>query len=337
MPASSRGNSNNKLVVLIYVSACVATGVAVVFALAGLRNKKRKRLKALEFVSWRDAEALEERKEERKILVVDTTHATRECLTHHKMRYAPPPTLRSDTTTAMVLKAIAQRHEVLSSATGVTVDHFDIDAFLSVFSACNPQVAETFSDVIREAAHIGDFRELDLSRPGAQNALKVCCWLNSLERQLFSRPFEGGDEKKWPYFLGDGRFASFLHALHSSADAQRHLWGAEYDKVMADLNILNHGGQVRRYNDIGLVVVEAPTAVHYYALFSVSRGCDTVLSSYPASTPPSITVKRCHEIEQKYTQYVNLESRDTWYNTFVCACVLSMLVHESDGVFCESG
>jgi len=54
--------------------------------------------------------------------------------------------------------------------------------------------------------------------------------------------------------------------------------------------------------DIGCCVVESPRALHYYALFSVTRGCDTVLSSHSGS---------CHEIEQKYTQFVNLETRDT--------------------------
>ena len=36
-----------------------------------------------------------------------------------------------------------------------------------------------------EAAQIGDFRELDLSRTAADAALKVCCWLNTLEKQVF--------------------------------------------------------------------------------------------------------------------------------------------------------
>jgi hypothetical protein len=100
------------------------------------------------------------------------------------MKYAPPAELRADTTTAMVLNAIRQRHSLLSGFTGVSVDHFDIDAFLSVFSACNPDAAMQFDAVLEEAAHIGDFRELDLCRKGAEDGLKVCCWINTLERQL---------------------------------------------------------------------------------------------------------------------------------------------------------
>lgn len=83
-----------------------------------------------------------------------------------------------------VLNAVRQRHPLLTRFTGVSVDHFDIDAFLSTYSACHQDFARSFDAVLREAAHIGDFRELDLSRPGADSALKICCWLNTLERQV---------------------------------------------------------------------------------------------------------------------------------------------------------
>ena len=94
-------------------------------------------------------------------------------------------------------------------------------------------------------------QELDLSRPGAESGLKVCCWINTLERQLYTRPFEGGDEFKWPYFLQENHFASFLHALRASPDADRSIWGTEYDRVKEDLDLLASRGQVRRYDDIG--------------------------------------------------------------------------------------
>jgi hypothetical protein len=227
--------------------------------------------KALVFVPWKELDALEEE----KILVLDTTHPTRECLTHHKMKYAPPQSLLGDTTTAMVLKAVCQRHPLLRRFTGVSVDHFDIDAFLSIYSACHPHFARSFAAILREAAHIGDFRELDLSRPGAASGLKVCCWLNTLERKMFTRPFEGGDEHKWPYFLGGNTFSEFVQALSTSPSAGRDVWGSEYDRVMEDLEILSSQGQVQRFEDIRLCVVAAPRPLHYYALFSVTKGCDT--------------------------------------------------------------
>jgi len=39
-------------------------------------------IKSLAFVPWNELDA----RENEKILVVDTTHGTRECLTHHKMK-----------------------------------------------------------------------------------------------------------------------------------------------------------------------------------------------------------------------------------------------------------
>ena len=77
-------------------------------------------------------------------------------------------------------------------------------------------------------------------------------------------------------------------------------------------------------------MVTVPRPLHYYALFSATCGYDVVLSSYPAlspssspstsapSPPPSpalqgeIVAPLCSlEIEQKYTQFINLESRET--------------------------
>ncbi len=76
-----------------------------------------------------------------------------------------------------------------------------------------------------------------------------------------------------------------------------------------------------------------------WQILNVTQGCDTVLSSYqhtgPAavlmpsssSSPSSPLTTRFHEIEQKYTQYVNLESRETLprldMTPFVC--VLNLL------------
>jgi hypothetical protein len=269
---SSKGSSFH-LRASAVVGASAATVALVLAAAAAARRRAVARAedKALVFVPWKELDALEQE----KILVLDTTHPTRECLTHHKMKYAPPPSLRGDTTTAMVLKAVCQRHPLLMRFTGVSVDHFDIDAFLSIYSACHPHFARSFAAILREAAHIGDFRELDLSRPGAASGLKVCCWLNTLERKMFTRPFEGGDEHKWPYFLGGNTFSEFVQALSTSPSAGCDVWGSEYDRVMEDLEILSSQGQVQRFEDIRLCVVTAPRPLHYYALFSVTKGCDT--------------------------------------------------------------
>jgi hypothetical protein len=229
--------------------ATAAVVCAVAVAVVGSARRRRKTLsnarRGLRFVPWRELNLASWKSS--PILVVDTTHPSRECLTHHKMRRLPPAELRDDTTTGMVLNALRQRHSLLSSFTGVSVDHFDIDAFLSVFAACNPGIAEQFDPVVREAAIIGDFRELDLSSPGADCALKVCCWINTQERKRFNRPFEGGDEDKWPFFLGEARFAALLSGLKESPDAGRDVWGEEHDRVLADIELLRTQGRVRRH------------------------------------------------------------------------------------------
>ena len=92
---------------------------------------------------------------------------------------------------------------------------------------------------------------------------------------MFTRPFEGGDEHKWPYFLDENTFSEFVQALSTSPSAGCDVWGSEYDRVMEDLEILSSQGQVQRFEDIRLCVVAAPRPLHYYALFSVTKGCDT--------------------------------------------------------------
>jgi hypothetical protein len=66
-----------------------------------------------------------------------------------------------------------------------------------------------------ECAQPGDLRELDLQSPSANEALHLCCWSNSVERNLFDRPFEGsetdGCDQKYNYFLQ--RMAEVLEGI----------------------------------------------------------------------------------------------------------------------------
>ena len=47
---------------------------------------------------------------------------------------------------------------------------------------------------------------------------------------MFTRPFEGGDDHKWPYFMKENTFSGFVHALSTSPSAGRDVWGSEYDR-----------------------------------------------------------------------------------------------------------
>eukprot|EP00292_Cryptomonas_paramecium_P020169 CAMPEP_0113712184 /NCGR_PEP_ID=MMETSP0038_2-20120614/31237_1 /TAXON_ID=2898 /ORGANISM="Cryptomonas paramecium" /LENGTH=174 /DNA_ID=CAMNT_0000638655 /DNA_START=318 /DNA_END=839 /DNA_ORIENTATION=- /assembly_acc=CAM_ASM_000170 len=121
-----------------------------------------------------------------------------------------------------------------------------------------------------------------------------------MEARNFSRPFEHGDADKWPYFLTPGRFLQVLR----NPEAFSTEWKTEYEQVHSGLSQIAKSGRIRRYEDIDLCVIESPEPVHYYSLFSHTRGFDVVLSSYGAANRM--------EIEQKYTQFVNLDSRPTF-------------------------
>lgn len=76
---------------------------------------------------------------------------------------------------------------------------FDIDGVCSVWSLMHPAKALRHEELLREAALIGDMRELRIDpRTGAPDgplssaALKLCCWMNAVERERFTRPFEVG-------------------------------------------------------------------------------------------------------------------------------------------------
>eukprot|EP00960_Hanusia_phi_P039932 754149-Hanusia_phi.AAC.4 len=64
-------------------------------------------------------------------------------------------------------------------------------------------------------------------------------------------------------------------------------------RVKSDLTAIEELGRIRHYEDISLCVIQVPEPIHYYALFSISKGFDVVLSGYNRNR---------HEIEQKYTQ-----------------------------------
>jgi hypothetical protein len=61
-------------------------------------------------------------------------------------------------------------------------------------------------------------------------------------------------------------------------------------------------GALRLLPPLGLAVIDAPRPLHYYALFGVTRGLDTVLALYPGNR---------YELEHKYTGFVRIASRAT--------------------------
>jgi hypothetical protein len=144
------------------LSKAVAMGAAAssVVAMYLLFRKKWRSIpvyKTLSFVAWQEANT----GQQDGILVVDCTHDQFPCLTHHRMSDGKKiGRIRGDTSTEIVLNALKEKHGCFRRMTRVTVNHFDVDAFLSVWALANPELALKHFDAICECACIGDFREL---------------------------------------------------------------------------------------------------------------------------------------------------------------------------------
>eukprot|EP01036_Dinobryon_divergens_P025016 gene25016-33525_t len=228
------------------------------------------------------------------VLAVDCVHPDAYQLTHH-LKYSMQKMtmnllLRGDSSTDAVLNAILSRDEKFSHCKYVTTNHFDIDSFLSVWCSLNLVRAIEFEIILREAAKIGDFRELSLTSPHKKEkdiALRLVCWINSVESKMFYEPFESpissttGErdaKEKFDYFLPI--FESILLDPFKSIYIGEY-WEeyskvvSEYVKLQTPLAGISTKPSFHRYRDIGLVVVHCLEPMHYYSLFSVSdgRGC----------------------------------------------------------------
>lgn len=241
---------------------------------------------------------------DKKAIVVDSTHANGFMLSH--WRGAPTPdAVKDDTSAAIVLNAIRQGLPELDLPY-VTANHFDIDGFVGVWALLNPELALDNEELLRQMALIGDFRELDLNHPLAGEALKLVCWLNAKERDLFYKPFEADEmeEKeaaqcvqKFKYFLRE--FGRVLQ----DPDWEKGAWEDEVASVLLGYrDMYKPDTKITRLPEIGLVIVETPHPLHYYALFNRTQGFDIVLACYQGNK---------YELEYKYTTWVDITSRPT--------------------------
>mmetsp|Transcript_29815 Transcript_29815/g.42539 ORF Transcript_29815/g.42539 Transcript_29815/m.42539 type:complete len:408 (+) Transcript_29815:25-1248(+) len=250
------------------------------------------------------------------LVAVDCKHPTAYQLTHHLkgpgQKKSMNLLLRGDSSTDAVINAIKSNDDRFVACQYVTTNHFDIDSFLSVWCALNCDLAISYEGILREAARIGDFREFLLDEPNAKDkdfALRIVCWINSVESKLFYEPFESPisvasgerDAKtKFDYFL-----SKFESVIRNPLD-QEYIndYFDEYSRVIAEYNMLtdntNSKATYETLRDIGLVIVHFPQPMHYYSLFSVSRGLDVVVSCYSDNR---------YEVEEKYTSFIDLFSR----------------------------
>lgn len=203
--------------------------------------------------------------------------------------------LHADTSCGIVLNAIRASHPAVEYL-WVTNNHFDVDGFLGVWSLFEPALALRYAHVLVQAATIGDFREFDPEQQGADQALKLVCWLNAEEKKHFYAPFGAKDEAtacvpKYAYFLP--RFAEVLSETDRFSDS----WGPEYERVIQDRKRIK---EVVFLPEIRLSIVHAPEPLHYYALFGESYAADVVLSLYGGQR---------YELEYKYTTWVDTATR----------------------------
>lgn len=241
---------------------------------------------------------------EKKAIVVDSAHANGFMLSHWKG--APTPAaVKDDTSAAIVLNAMRQNLPELNLPY-VTANHFDVDGFVGVWALLNPEQALEQEELLRQMALIGDFRELDLNHPLAGEALKLVCWLNAKERELFYRPFEADEMEEKEAAQCVQKFRYFLREFGrvlQDPDWEQGAWEDEVGGVLLGYrDMYKPETKLSRFPELGLVIIETPHPLHYYALFSRTQGFDTVLSCYEGNK---------YELEYKYTTWVDIASRPT--------------------------
>jgi hypothetical protein len=235
-------------------------------------------------------------KNETAVIIVDGQHAQGFVLSHWRGANIHPD-LAADTSADIVLNAIRNNCPELNFPF-VTATHFDIDGFIGVWALYFPEKAMEHEAVLRATANLGDFRHFDPNTETGKTALKLCCWLNAMEKKEFYRPYGSDDEledcvEKFNYFL-----PIFLAVLENT-EAYKEDWAPEYERV---LNDLKKEQTVRTYPDLGLIVKETDTPLHYYALFSDTVDFDMVMSVYSENR---------YELEMKYSTWVDIISRPT--------------------------
>jgi hypothetical protein len=239
-------------------------------------------------------------------IVVDSTGLGAALTLAHWRGAATPEALRDDTSAGSVLRALQAPTTPGLEAAAVTANHFDVDGFVGVWSLLHPELALRHDHLLRLTATLGDFRELDWHDPQAEHALKLVCWLNTEEKARFYEPFgaparqqreDEASAEKFAWFLP--RFAEVLE----NPEVGRAAWEPEVARVRQAVSVMQSARTTTRaYPEIGLLVVNTPTPLPYYALFGASVGFDMVLSLYDDNR---------YEFEYKYTTWIDLESRPT--------------------------
>tara|TARA_B110000503_G_scaffold140267_1_gene230659 strand:- start:516 stop:1541 length:1026 start_codon:yes stop_codon:yes gene_type:complete len=231
-----------------------------------------------------------------KVTIIDGLHPQNLCFSHWKGANSIEE-IAADTSGEIVLNALAKKH-IGTENPLVSATHFDIDGFVGVFALFYPKIALQFKEELIAMARIGDFREFNPDHEKHHFALKLCCWMNKVEKEKFYRPFESSDEiencvEKFEFF--PPLFVEVLKNIENyKAD-----WKDEYDAVLFGID---NEVSSELHDRIGLVKKEFKNPSHYYSSFSKTDGYDIVLSIYPENR---------YELEYKYTGWIDLASRNS--------------------------
>ena len=235
------------------------------------------------------------------VLGVDCYHPKAFCLSHWRGANIHSD-LEDDTSAAIAINAVKKNIPELTYPV-VTNNHFDIDGFIGVWCVVHPETVHEFEAVFRQMALIGDFREYSPNLPESDLALKLVCWINKKEKELFYAPFgaQFTEQKeaqlcveKYHWFL-----ANFGNVLHHPFDYLVD-WQEEYNRVKFDYLLIQQEGKRTTNDSIRLEIVKAPDPAHYYALYAHSEHADMVLSIYSGQR---------YELEYKYTTWIDTASR----------------------------
>lgn len=213
-----------------------------------------------------------------------------------------------DTSTEIAIDQIEKEWSQLNISTQVTCNHFDVDGCLSVWCLMNPEEALKYKPILIEASRIDDLREITLTKDNKvkyDTALRLCCWIVEMEQKHFWKQYEKANSeymecpKKYEYFLP--KILGVLRDVTGEYDNYKNL----YNTVITDLNYMYESGKtkVERWDDLGITVVWVDKPLHYYALFTPCKNADTVITVYPNNK---------YEIEDKYTSFIQMTSRDSY-------------------------
>ena len=228
-----------------------------------------------------------------EVLVVDAHHPQGFDLSH--WRGAPvPENCKADTSTEIVLKAI-QNSLLELKKKYVTNNHYDIDGFLGVWAVFNTKKALQHYDLLTEMAQIGDFREINFEYSDWKKGLKLVCWLNKEEAELFYPPFGAPEIAEKEMEACVPKYIHFLNAFSKVVDLPINEV-PETEEFNLVLNHLERIDKQETINDIRIHIVQANKPLHYYALYSKSQSADMVMSIYSDNR---------YELEYKYTTWIN--------------------------------